>query len=80
MHLLGCSHTHVYAWHTSQLTYVHECVHFIRNQFDLRQFLATLHCYCRRQQPKQLAEMGGCAGREQMERKKDGKFKAGKKE
>lgn len=31
-------------------------VHFIGNQFDLRQFLAVLHCYCKRQQPGQLAE------------------------
>lgn len=69
----------VHAWHTSHPTYVHKSVLFIRNQSDLRKFLATLHCSCKRQQPNQLAEEAG-AEREQMERKKDGTLEVGKKE
>lgn len=52
---------------------------YIKNQFDLSKCLATLHCYCRRQQPSQIAEEAG-AEREQMERQKDGKLVVGKKE
>lgn len=39
----------------------HMCVrvHFIRDRFDLRQFLAMLHRYCRRQQLGQIAEKDG---------------------
>lgn len=64
---------------TRLTSHMYTSVHVIRNQFDLRTFLATLHCYCRCQQPSQLAEEAG-AEREQMERQRDGKLEVGTKE
>lgn len=53
-----CKGTHASASIPGTLLRSHmcACVHFIRNQFDLRQFLAALHRYCKRQQPGQQAE------------------------
>lgn len=52
-----CTCEIVYLAHIS----THMCVrvHFIRDRFDLRQFLAMLHRYCRRQQLGQIAEKDG---------------------
>lgn len=61
VHVWGCTQACVCADHTPWLM----CdvrVHFIRNQCDLRQSLAVLHRYCRRQQPGQLAEKDGMGG------------------
>lgn len=67
--LFMCTRVRVYAWHTSQLTHARVCVRFIRDRFDLRQLLAALHRYCRRQQLGQLTEKdemkGGWGGGEE---------------
>lgn len=71
-HVLLSPCVRLYTWHTTQLTYVHLHLHFIRDQFDLRQFLAMLLRYCRRQQLGQLAEKDGKGGgcyREAVEKK-----------